>query len=75
MIDNNKVEWFPCYFRKNNKDFSITLPNQGISNRLETIESKMNTMESQMDTIQINIDNRFTKIEDMLSKILLPQNE
>ena len=68
MIDNNKVEWFPCYFRKNNKDFSFTLSNQGISNRLDTIESKM-------DIIQTNIDNRFTKIEDMLSKILLPQNE
>ena len=82
MIDNNKVEWFPCYFRENNKDFSIISPIQGISKRLDTMESKMDTMESKidtmeskMDTIQTNIDNRFGEIKDMLSKILPPQNE
>ena len=81
MIDNNKVEWFPCYFRKNNKDFSVISPIQGISSRLDTLENNIkeiinnnketeDKMENKMDTIQTNIDNRFTKIEDMLSQIL-----
>ena len=38
MIDSNKFEWFPCYFRENSKDFSITSPIQGISSRLDTLE-------------------------------------
>ena len=75
MIDNNKVEWFPCYFRENNKDFSIISSIQGISSRIEMLEKSNIKIENKMDTIQTNIDNRFCEIKDMLSKILPLQNE
>ena len=41
MIESNKFEWFPCYFRENNKDFSITSPIQKMSSRLETLEKNI----------------------------------
>ena len=68
MIDNNKVEWFPCYFEESNKDFPITSLIQGISNRLEMVE-KSNI------EIKDMFDSRFKKFEDMLTKLLPSQNE
>ena len=41
MIDNNKIEWFPCYFRENNKEFSINSPIHKISNRLDVLEKNI----------------------------------
>ena len=80
MIDNNKVEWFPCYFRKNNKDFSIISPIQGISSRLDKLENNIkeiindnkemkNQMENKMDTIQTNIDSIQTSIHNQNGEI------
>ena len=80
MIDSNKVEWFPCYFRKNNKDFSIISPIQGISSRLDKLENNIkeiindnkemkNQMENKMDTIQTNIDSIQTSIHNQNGEI------
>ena len=89
MIENNKLEWFPCYFRENNKNFSITSPIQGISSRLEMLEKsnieinnniieiKENNLVMKYNYLEIEskIDNRFGKIEDMLSQLLASQSK
>ena len=76
MIDNNKVEWFPCYSKENNKDFSIISPIQGISSRLETLENNIKEiindnkeMKNQMDTIQTDIDSIQTNIDSIQTNI------
>ena len=83
MIDSNKVEWFPCYFKKNNKDFSIISPIQGISHRLDKLENnfketiknnkemenKIDTIQTNIDTIQTNIDSIQINIDSIQTKI------
>ena len=82
MIESNKVQWFPCYFRENNEDFSITSSIQGISSRLEMLEKSnidiMNNnkeMENKIDTNHTNISNRLNNIEVMLYQFLKKQKE
>ena len=68
MIESNKFEWFPCYFKENNKDLSIASPIQGISSRLDKLEKSNIEIKNQ-------IENRFGKIEEMFSHLLDSQTK
>ena len=59
MIESNKFEWFPCYFRENSKDLSIASPIQGISSRLDTLEK--NIIETKNSITEIKESNKETK--------------
>ena len=81
IIDSNKVEWFPCYFTENNKNFPITSEIQKISIRFDKFEEKIENHVKGINNDLNNIysrnneyDNRFSKIEEMLNKLLSPQN-
>ena len=59
MIESNKFEWFPCYFRENSKDLSIASPIQGISSRLDTLEK--NIIETKNSITEIKESNKETR--------------
>ena len=63
MIESNKFEWFPCYFRENNQDLNIASHIQGILSRLDTLE-KSNT------EIKNQNQNFFSEIKEMFSHLL-----
>ena len=76
MIESNKVEWFPCFFRENNnKDFSIISQIQGISSRLNVmgennngIEEDMENMNKSIKEMKDNIEDKFPQIMDLIKR-------
>ena len=75
MIESNKVEWFPCYFKENNKDFPITSLIQWVSNRIEMVDKNITEIKDNHKDLKNMFESRFNKIENMLNQLSCSQNK